>query len=148
MNFIKVLIFVQYIMSVSSAILSHMGKQISFPTLVKNAVATGTDSTLISVLLAKGSWVLSVTDVELTATNVAGFDGYNMRFQDINNIIYGLFEWQQEAAQNTADAGVSNFSTYVSDGVNPIRVMCLVNCITALDTYNVSVGTLFATRIA
>jgi hypothetical protein len=131
-------------MSVSSALQSRIGKQVSFTTDAKSSILTNVPSTLISVLLAKGVWILSITGVVFSNPPGDFITGYNIGFQDTAGDNYGSYYFSQP---NTGTVNITQpiISSYVSDGINDITVGCSV---TSTVSYDVSAGILNATRIA
>jgi hypothetical protein len=131
-------------MSVSSALQSRIGKQVSFTTDAKVGILSTVPSTLISVLLAKGVWILSLNGVVFTVPPGDFLTGYNVGFQDTVGDNYGSYYFSQP---NTDTVNITQpiISSYVSDGINDITVGCSV---TSTVSYDVSAGILNATRIA
>jgi hypothetical protein len=133
-------------MSVSSALSSYIGKQISFSSLAFSAVPSLQESTLVQVLLGQGVWILSFTNATFTTVAPDGINGYSIRFEDVNGQ-FGYSSWNQVATSNTFSFSQTISSPYDSDGVNPVSVICDAVCI-APGGYNISAGTLYAMRIA
>lgn len=124
---------------------SPLGEQIFIDTPAVGGIASGETEEIYSIVLAKGTWLVTINQIEITCDEYNTYKMNTMRQQ----ILYGGVTRDVSAIVGTAIYGaqLSSVATIATDGVTPVSFSVYGVTTNNTATWSVDEGQITITRL-